>query len=1004
MNTKFAHLHVHTELSALDGLASIHEYVHRAKELGQPALAITDHGNICGAPEFYLECRKNDIEPIIGSEFYFVPDSNFRPANKKDEDYERHHVTILAKGAKGYEVLAALSTESHKRYWYKPLLDRELLESLGDDAKHLVVLSGCAGSILSRKVRAGDADEVAHELYWWREHFPNYYIELMDHSTDFDQELNYGLLEVAKKFDLSWVITNDPHYAVPEDECHHDTLLAIQTASDIDDPNRFKFHGTGYHLRSRQEMRKAFKKYGDEVWKPGAANTLAIAKACQTRIPNWEKRSWQIPKFPDAEDAQEMLKELCKQGLKERRLHKKTEYVERTKEELKIIKQVGIADFLLITRDFIEWAKDQGIPVGPGRGSVCGSLVGLLIGIHKIDPIRYELLFERFLNPARPRMPDIDTDFGQERREELFAYVQEKYGRENVIHVAAYQTMKLKSAFKSLAKGYGITFAESNRISKMFANDDEAEDVLPEEIQKAYPELAAQMTRLAGTKKGVSTHPAGVIIADPKANIRHQVPEMWIPNTKRWVGQYDLEAAEMMGLMKEDFLGLRTLDTIKQCIDLIKENTGEEIDPDSWVPDEEERDEEVYAMLAEGRTSGVFQMEGATNQRGCRDVNPTCFEDIVSITSLYRTGAISAGFPKVFNENRKKGKKNIKYAHPKLKPILEETWGVVLYQEQVMEFGRQLAGFDMLLVDDIKEAIKHKKSTFMQSLKPAFVEGCIKHSGIERKIAEQIWHMIEGYSGYGYNRSHAVAYTFTTYQTARLKLLYPLEYTSSLLRTVSDKEKRDVYIREAAELGYKMLPPDINISDPSATPDYEAGGIRFGLGDVAGIGEKSIEKLLRGREEGYYTSPEEVEGAVRNKGMFQKLKDSGALESLGIPASEAKQEELLKWSFNDHMEKWRKKFESAVELPEFDGDEVVIVGEVYKVERRKTKNDKPYLNWKLRWSVTQSFDVRLWSETQEHWNYPKGSIVMVTGRWDQKWLNVSISDPDNIRLVKRGKE
>ena len=1015
MTDRFVHLHVHTEHSFLDGLGTIKDYVGRGVELGHPALAMTDHGNICGAPEFYKECRKAGIEPLIGEEFYFVPDVMAYKASKGkklegDNDTTRFHVVIIAKGFEGYKVLTELSTEAHRNFYYKPLIDRGIIENLGDATKHLVVLSGCAGSIVSRLIREGRHEEARQEMLWWRESFDNYYIELQDHSTDFDRELNAGLIDLARYGNVPWVVTNDPHYVFAEDECHHDTLLAIQTASDIDDPARFRFDGTGYHLRSRREMRRAFRKYGDEIWKPGARETLRIAKACRTRIPGWESRTWHIPRYKrgGGRDSLRLLAELVASGMERRGLHNKPEYVERAQHELEVIKEVGIADFLLITMDTIDWARSQGIPVGPGRGSVCGSLVGYLIGIHKIDPVKYNLLFERFLNPARPRMPDIDTDFGQRRRMELFTYVEEEYGIDNVVHVATYQRMKTKACFQQLARVHGFSHPDRIRISKML--DDDAEDAnVPKEVTDRAPELVESLKRLAGAKRSIATHPAGVLIADERTKIHEMVPELWIPNTKRFVGQYDLYAAEHMGLMKQDFLGLRTLDTIEEAVNLIFQTTGEAIDPDSWVPDEEPDDDKVYAMLASGRTAGIFQMEGPTNQRGIRAIKCKEFEDIVSCTSLYRTGAISAGFPKIFLENRAAGSKDrVPLVHEALRPILGETWGVVLYQEQVMDIGRHLAGFDMVQVDDIKEAIKHKQGELMQSMKPLFLTGCLRTSGINYETAEEIWRMIEGYAGYGYNRSHAVAYSFTTYQTARLKALWPLEFFSALLRTVdtssdTGKEKRDVYLREAVEMGYKILPPDINISGHGATPDPGSNAIRLGFTDYKGIKDAASNKIVKGRPAGGYETVEDVAKAVRNVGTMKILSEGSALESLGVKGTASKTEALLAWQFKDPMLKYRREYEGEITLPEDSVDGwVVLLGQIYKTDRsRKTKTGKPYVTWKIRYSTTQSYDIRLWQETERVWGLEPGSVVMIAGEWEPRWLNISVGSPKQIKVIKR---
>lgn len=1006
--TDFAHLHVHTEYSVLDGLGTVRDYVDAAKRQGQSALAITDHGVLCGAPEFYSYARKQGIEPIIGQEFYFAESVSARPA-RGEKQMERFHLTVLARGHEGYKVLSELSTISHQNYYYKPLIDESILESLGDATQHLTVLSGCAGSRLSRKLLDEDADAAAAELLWWRETFPHYYLELMHHDTEFDKRLNEALVDLGRRYEVPWVITNDPHYVVPEDECHHDTLLAIQTASDIDDPGRFRFDGSGYHLRSRREVRRAFRSYGEEVWKPGVRNTLRVARECHTRIPAWESRTWQIPKFPDTDDAYGDLRRRTLRGLRERGLSGDPRYVSRAKSELKIIKQVGIEDFLLITLDSIEEAKRRGIPVGPGRGSVCGTLVGYLIGLHKMDPIKYNLIFERFLNPARPKMPDIDTDFGQRRRGEMFEYVSEKYGDENVVHVCTYGRMKVKKAFQNLARAYGLNFMDRNRLSKEIVEDDDGTFLLPDEILQLHPGLAAQLERLNGVKVSVSAHPAGVIIADPVVRIKEQVPLMYIASSKRFVGQFDLDAVEHMGLMKQDFLGLRTLDTIDECLDLIKQTTGEVLDPDSWDPDNEPGDDEVYKMVAKGRTHGVFQMEGATNQRGCRDVRPKNFEDIVSITSLYRTGAISAGFPKIFNENRRAGKDAIPYVHEALRPILEDTWGVVLYQEQVMDFGRLLAGFTMLQVDDIKEAIKHKKSELLQSMKKPFIAGCMKHSGMSKFQAAACWKMIKGYSGYGYNRSHAVAYTFLTYQTARLKKLYPAQFIASLLRTVDDKDRRDGYLREAVELGLKILPPDINESEAGAVPvrhgdTDEVNAIRLGFMDYAGIGEKVAKKIVDKRPEGGYPSVTLAGTLINNVGTMRILKDGSALESLGQPGNEKRTEDLLNWTFVDRMARVRKKYRDDIDLPRHDDEPCTIIGEIVEITKGKTKQaGKPYLTWKVRYSITESFDIRLWSETERHWSLPKGSIVMVSGTWEGKWQNISVGSPRMVKVIKRAR-
>jgi DNA polymerase-3 subunit alpha len=574
---QMAHLHVHTEYSSLDGMGRIDDYVSRASQLGQAALAITDHGTLSGLPEFYAATKKAGVEPILGCEFYIVEDHAWREKGKQPE---RSHLTVLGRGAEGYRVLTELSTLSHHQYYYKPVLDRANLEDLGDAAQHLTVLSGCAGSMLSAAVLSGDRDRQRSEMLWWRETFPNFYVELMHHDTSFDRKLNRGLVRLARKYDVPWVVTNDPHFVNEDEHDVHDALLAIQVAKPIDDPDRFRFDGRGYHLRSRKEMRGVIEgNYGADVWSPGVANTLRIAKDCYTSIPSWNKRTWQVPKFPDTDDAYKMVKDVSFARLKELGKHNDPVYRAERKKELAAYKAGEICDFLLITRETIEWAKSVGIPVGPGRGSVCGSTVSYLLGIHKMDPIKYGLLTERFYNPARPRMPDIDTDFGQRRRGEVFKHAEEKYGVENVVAVATFQRMKAKKAFGGLAKAFGYTYQDRLRLSKEIVSDDEADSkdityILPDEVLRRTPEILPLMEKLVGLKTGVSRHPAGVIIADPAQHIRLQVPELYIASSKTYAGQFDLDQVEHLGLMKQDFLGLRTLDTIDLCVQWVEDRTG----------------------------------------------------------------------------------------------------------------------------------------------------------------------------------------------------------------------------------------------------------------------------------------------------------------------------------------------------------------------------------------------------------------------------------------------
>jgi DNA polymerase III subunit alpha len=1009
LRTDWVGLHNHSEGSFLDGIGTVAEYAAEAARLGQPAAGLTDHGNVVQLPQFYLECKKAGIGAVLGMESYYV--SSFEAA-KQEKDRERAHITVLARGTKGYSVLTEFSTAQNEQFYYKPLIDRSLCEALGKDARYLTILSGCAGSQLSRYLLAGDEHAAIEELMWWRETFKHYYIEIMHHGTPFDMKLNVALLDLARRYQVPWVVTNDAHYCYEHEAIHHDLMLAIQTGKDVNDPERLRFDGEGYFYPSRNQLYRRFKAagYDREVFRRGAANSVAIAQDCVGKIKQWESKTWQIPKFPDVEDSEAELERVVKQGL--RRIGKSRDpvYVQQTKDELASIARVGIWDFLLITRGEIRWALDRGIRVGPGRGSVAGSLVAYCAELHKIDPIKYGLRFDRFLNEQRPKLPDIDTDFQKSRREEVIRHAIKKYGEENTMQVAAYNSLQVKAAFNSIALAYGLTWADAHRLNKLILEMEnpetgELEFALPDEVVRNHPEVTAHLHRLAGVKRGIGAHPAGLIIAAPETQLKKQIPEMWIASSKRWVSAYDKKIIEKMGLLKQDFLGLRALDTLAECIALVKIRRNLTVEPDEWIPDEEPDDSKVYKMLAAGRTSGVFQMEGNVNQRGCRDVRPKSFEDLVSITSLYRTGPIAAGYPAQFISNRIAGKSEIEYLHPLLKPILDPTWGVILYQEQVMDIGEKLAGFDMGQVDDIKEAIKDKSSSSMDTMRPMFIKGCKRANSIDRDTASAIWDIIAGYAGYGYNRSHAVAYTMLTYQTARLKYLYPVEFYTALLRSVpNDKdnaERRDGYIRDAiAESGAIIEPADVNASDVKAWPAMDRDAIRFGLADLKGIGAVQARKVVRSRPSSGYSAVEQVAEAVNNTGIMSILERASALECLGIKGDQDTTEELSRWRFRDDMTRWRRKYRRQLVPPRRDGGEVVLIGMIYKVTRGTTKTRKPYMTWKIRWSVTEAWDVRMWSGSCERmWDLKEGSVVKVTGEWQRKWLNVTVERVADIRVL-----
>ena len=1000
----FTHLHVHDEYSMLDGLDPTTAYPRRAKVLGQTHIASTNHGNICASPEFYRECRALGLNPILGCEFYFTEDAAAVKEQKKAG--ERFHVVFLARDLRGFEILTELSTESHRRFYRKPLIDRLLLEGMPKkDAKHLTVLSGCAGSVISKKITGEEEGDPYEEAQWWQKKFPNFYIELQHHDTAFDRKLNKGLVKVAKRLELPWVITNDPHYVLEEDCGNHDALLAIQTAADIDDPNRFRFEGEGYHLKSRKEMFQTFKEYGKEIWTPGAAATMEIAEATNIVVPEWETRTWHIPKFPGVKDTDKRLRKMAYKGLEKRGLADNQTYIDRVEMELAAYEGTkGMSDFLLIAEDVIRHINEEGGRTGPGRGSVCGTLVGYLVGLHKVDSIRYRLLFERFLNPERPKMPDVDIDMRPLDRPVAFQYTIEKYGEENVMHVAAYQTMKTKRCFQSLAGAYGMNFQKRNALSKKIEEDFEGNAILPEEVLTGYPDLVAQLERLTGIKGSMSSHPAGVLIFDPEDQVRSLVPLMWIPGAKgdtgKFVAQYNLKSTDFMYLLKQDFLGLRNMETIHKTVAFVKERHGIELDPDSWIPDEEKGDKAIYRSIGNGEVNGVFQMEGAANRQGIQQMGCKEFEDLVVCTSLFRAGPMNAGAPGRYMRNRQE--QQVRVIHKSLKPILSETWGEMIYQEQMFRILNECAGFSWARVDDAKTAMAKKDAEMMAALEPEAMAGFQKTVGMTEDQARRTWEMIAAQSSYLFNRSHAVAYSLITYQTARLKHLYPLEYLCSIISTIdpkndTDRFKRERAMAEMAQKGFRILPPCINKSGAHAQCEGD-DAMRLGLQDIKGVGLAAATKIIKYREEkGKFEKQWQVKACTASN-VNTNLRMAGAMECIGIKPDPSQQEELLSWQFYDPLADYRERLGSKLKMPKGDGGSCVLVGEIRGIEKRKTKNGNDFMKWRLRWMPGEEWAVTIWDSATSLWDLRVGSVVAVSGRWNQQYQNISIDSPEAVKV------
>lgn len=995
----FVHLHSHSDASALDGMAKPEEYVERAVRLKQPALAITDHGVLSALPGFYKAARGAEIEPILGMEGYYIRKIDRTPAEKgkprKRPDY--NHLTILAKGEPGYRVLCELATESHKNFYYKPVIDRDTIKTFGKDMKHLVVLSGCLAGPLSQAALVGQ-QALEDELQWWLKRCPNYYIELMEHGIEIERKVNARLLKAARKFKVPVVFTNDPHYCERLDANAHDALLAIQTGAEIDDENRFKFDGSGYWLKSAKQMRKAFDGYPAWAIKQGIASTLEIAETCQVKVPEWENKTWQIPQIPGVDDAYKRVRKLVKRELIDRELG--PEYVERAKMELKVIKKMNVSGFLLVASDGVKWARKRNIPVGPGRGSVGGSLVCYLLDIHRADPVRYGLRFDRFLNPERPRMPDIDIDFGKNRRDEMFAYARNRFGEENVLNVCTFMRMRMKRAFRALAKSYGVPFPEINRLAKELPDDKEEaiEDALPDEIHEKWPELGAQLEALKDIRCGFGSHPAGVVIAPEEYELHKRIPQMYLPSSKRWVAMFDLKTFESMGLLKQDYLGLRTLETVDECARLVYEHTGENVDPYAWDPDHEPWEDEMYKIIGSGRTGGIFQFEGHSVTNGAKEMKPREFLDLAACIALYRKGPIQAGSTKTFITNRASGQ--TQYLVPSLAPILSSTYGALVYQEQVMAIGEQLANFAPGPNDDLLRAVAKKDHAVMATVKPGFLKG-FQENGINKTVAEEVWRQIEKQAEYAFNLAHSVGYALLSYTTAGLKTQYPMEFYCALLRTMdkSNKEsqfKRNRYLMEAATMGLRILPPHINRSDDHATPDYDKNGIRFGLSDIKGIGDKMSKRIIKSRPLGGYWSIDQVIDVVNNSKSLQALKDAGALNTFGFKPDADKVETLLGWALIDRMRKVREKLQKNYDPPH------VIYGQIISSTKKMSggKKPSPYVSWVVRWSPTEQWAVRIWSSAENCFDIPVGAVVRVMGDYSEKYSSIGVNSSAQVKVVK----
>ncbi|KPK46210.1 MAG: DNA polymerase III subunit alpha [Nitrospira bacterium SM23_35] len=872
-------LHLHSEYSLLDGAIRLQELVDEASAFRMPAVAVTDHGNLFGAVELYRLATKAGIKPIIGCEVYVAPGSRLEKRHGNDSEDASYHLILIARDNQGYRNLVSLVTRAYTEgFYYKPRIDRDLLEQYSGG---LIALTSCMKGEIPVYLQRGMIEKAREKALEYKHILgpENFYIELQDNGLPEQEKLNHKLFELARELHIGIVATNDCHYLKREDARAHDILLCIQTGKTVNDKNRLRFQSDGFYFKSPDEMKRAFRDIPEAV-----LNSRAIAERCSVEFKLGDSL---LPRYEVQDKSPEsLLDELVHAGLTNRLgRHADAVYTQRLDRELEIIRKMDYASYFLIVWDFIRHAKEQGIPVGPGRGSAAGSLVSYCLGITDIDPVKYTLLFERFLNPERISMPDIDVDFCKDRRSEVISYVADKYGKDHVAQIITFGTMAAKAAIRDVGRALDMPYGEVDRIAKLIPNTVHItiQDTLKSEAQlkalyESNPkiqELIDTAMRLEGLSRHASTHAAGVVISP--APLTDYTPLYRNPSDGSIMTQFDMLSIERIGLLKFDFLGLKTLTVIDKTLAYMRENGS-----DFALKDISFDDRKTYELLSSGNTTGIFQLESA----GMRDllvkISPNRFEDIIAIVALYRPGPMGSGMIDEFIK-RKKGKIPVKYDLPQLKEILDETYGVILYQEQVMRIANKLANFSMGQADILRKAMGKKKPEEMEKQKEAFIQGAIANR-IPEKKAKRIFDLMAYFAEYGFNKSHSAAYAYVAYQTAYLKAHYSVEFMAATLS--ADMDNTDKIVKSIAgcrDMGIEILPPDINHSGK----EFKVVGtsIRFGLEAVKGVGSAAIESIIEARDAtGPFTSVsnflERIDQRKVNKKVIDGLIKAGAFDSL----------------------------------------------------------------------------------------------------------------------------
>jgi DNA polymerase-3 subunit alpha len=923
--SSFAHLHLHTEYSMLDGAARIGEVVAAAAEDGQPAIAITDHGNMYGVLDFYKACRKAAIKPIVGIEAYMAHDSRYeRPARRgrlDDTGGEAegghklyYHLTLLAEDAAGYRNLIQLASRAFlEGYYYKPRVDWDLLE---EHSEGVIATTGCLGGHVLQSLLAGDEEAALKKAGRLQDIFgrDRLFVEIQDHGIEAQRRTNPQLVEIARRLNAPLVATNDSHYTRRADATAHDALLCVQTGSLMSDADRFKFHGDEHYLKTAAEMRALFADLPESC-----DNSLAIAERVNLEIEFGDSK---LPRFPLPEgftDDAAYLRHLTFEGARARYGDQLPDrVVERLAYELKVIGDMGFASYFLIVWDLMRHARESGIRVGPGRGSAAGCCVSYCLRITDLDPIRYDLLFERFLNPSRISMPDIDMDFDDRFRDEMIRYAAERYGRQHVAQIVTFSTIKARAAVRDAARVLGYPYAVGDRVAKampplimgrdtplwacldehpkftdgykmaadlrtMYATDEEARKVI--DVAKG----------LEGLRRQDGIHAAAVVITDEPLTeylpVQRKPEAGQRPEDAPIVTQYEMHGVEELGLLKMDFLGLRNLSVIETTLDLIRRSRGETVDIDSIPLD----DQPTLDLLCRGDSIGVFQLEGGPMRALMRSLAPSSFDDVAALVALYRPGPMAANMHNDYAD-RKNGRQAVTYPHPDLEEVLGDTYGLMIYQESVMRVAQKVAGYSLAEADNLRKACGKKIRELIAKEREKFVEGC-EATGYGRDLGTRLFDIIEPFADYAFNKSHAYGYGYVAYQTAYLKAHYPVEYLAALLTSVkTNLEKAAVYLSECRSMGIRVLVPDVNVSVADFTalsarpedPPGTVGAIPFGLSAVRNVGEGLVALIVAERERGgpfsdFYDFCERVDPAVLNKRSVESLIKAGAFDAMGHP-------------------------------------------------------------------------------------------------------------------------